>query len=173
MKQLHVFSAAPSTSSGATFGPDGTASPYRYRLWREWDPALPRVAFIMLNPSTADASLDDPTIRRCIGFAKSWGFGSLEVANLFALRSPSPADLRRAADPVGPENDAALAEVSGRAQLLVAAWGVHGTFLQRDAEVRRLLAAVPLHSLRLTKSGHPAHPLYLPATLTPTPWSAA
>ncbi|TMF61888.1 MAG: DUF1643 domain-containing protein, partial [Chloroflexi bacterium] len=73
----------PAAVRGATFSADRR---YRYRLWRRWDGARPVVAFVMLNPSTADARRDDPTIRRCIGFAKSWGFGGVEVVNLFAYR---------------------------------------------------------------------------------------
>ena len=100
-------------TSGATFSDDGV---YRYRLWREWDADLPSCLFIMLNPSTADATQDDPTIRRCIDYARRWGFGRLEVGNLFALRSTDPKALYAADDPVGPDNDDALMEMhEGRA----------------------------------------------------------
>src|ERR1019366_833740 len=90
---------------------DGAARidrPYRYSLWRRVGESRRRVLFVMLNPSTADAIVDDPTIRRCMGFARTWGFGELEVCNLFAYRSPCPSALLRAADPVGPSNDRAL-----------------------------------------------------------------
>ncbi len=87
--------------NGAVLSADGV---YRYRLWRTWDASKPTLAFLMLNPSTADATEDDPTIRRCLGFAKEWGYGSLVVVNLFALRSPNPDALRENDDPVGPEN---------------------------------------------------------------------
>lgn len=140
---------------------------YRYSLWREWA-AGDSVAFIGLNPSTADATLDDPTIRRCIAFAKSWGFGRLVMVNLFAFRATDPKEMMRADDPVGPDNDAALLRECAQARVTVAAWGAGGTHLGRDRVVRRMLA--PMHYLRLTKQGHPGHPLYLPGSLTPQPW---
>src|SRR4028119_2392792 len=90
---------------GAIFDPTRT---YRYALWRTWDAARPPVAFVLLNPSTADARRDDPTIRRCANFARTWGFGGLEVVNLFAFRATHPTDLKCAADPVGPQNDVHL-----------------------------------------------------------------
>ncbi len=142
---------------GATFDPTGV---YRYRLWREWDPALPTVAFIMLNPSTADATYDDPTIRRCIGFARSWGFGRLEVANLFAYRATRLADLRAAPDPVGPCNTEHLAAACAKAGLVIAAWGNGRLFVPADPPH---LPDVPLATLGLTRLGEPRHPLYAPA----------
>jgi hypothetical protein len=156
---------------GALFDPTHT---YRYRLWRVWNDALPRVAFVLLNPSTADADRDDPTIRRCVGFARAWGFGGVEVVNLFAYRATHPADLRRCAaadggDPVGPENDAHLAAVFSAAGLVVAGWGVHGSLLGRAAAVRAagLLPASAV-CLGCTKSGEPRHPLYVRADQAPT-----
>jgi hypothetical protein len=92
----------PPEPSGATFDPTGA---YRYALWRVWDGNRPPLVFVMLNPSIADAERDDPTIRRCLGFACAWGYGALTVVNLFALRATCPHTLRRAADPVGPDND--------------------------------------------------------------------
>lgn len=155
---------------GALFDATGR---YRYRLWRTWDSALPRVAFVMLNPSTADHREDDPTIRRCIGFARQWGYGSLGVVNLFAYRTPSPVALARAVDPVGPDNDRHLRAVCGRARDVVVAWGVHGRLHGRDRAVVALLARrgrrdrgdrgqrAPLLCLGTTRGGHPRHPLYL------------
>ena len=105
---------------GATFSADRR---YRYRLWREWDRSRAVVAFVMLNPSTADASRDDPTIRRCIGFARAWGFGGVEVANLFALRATDPRHLRGVPDPVGPRNARSLKLALAHASLVVVAWG--------------------------------------------------
>lgn len=140
---------------------------YRYSLWRRWGPG-PSVLFVGLNPSTADATLDDPTIRRCIGFARAWGYGGLVMANLFAWRDTAPAGMMAAADPVGPDNDRVLQAEHVRAALTVAAWGAHGAHLGRDEVVRALLPR--LHCLRLTKHGHPGHPLYLPASLQPVPW---
>ena len=149
----------------ARFSPCRT---YRYGLWRRWGPGH-TLMVVGLNPSTADETQDDPTIRRCIGFARAWGFGALRMANLFAYRAISPERLRQAADPIGPENDRSLQELADGAGLVLAAWGSHGTFLGRNRAVRRLLP--DLHILRLTRTGEPAHPLYLPADLTPQPWS--
>ena len=124
--------------------------------------------FIGLNPSTANETADDPTIRRCIAFARSWGHGALCMANLFAYRATQPADLRAQDDPVGPENDAYLQKLAAEAGVVVAAWGVHGTHRGRHNVVRTMLPT--LHYLRLTKDGHPGHPLYLPASLRPAAW---
>lgn len=158
------------TATSADFSPCGR---WRYTLRRSWAPgrAAParrdRLLIIALNPSTADAERDDPTIRRCIGFAQAWGFQALCVVNLFAWRATLPADLKAAADPVGPDNDAWLRQEARRAGLVLAAWGVHGVHQGRDAAVRAMLPA--LHCLRRTRDGHPAHPLYLPKTLRPVP----
>lgn len=144
---------------------------YRYLLSRVWEESAGTVAFVMLNPSTADATTDDPTVRRCIGFARSWGFGGLLVANLFALRSTDPSELLRVPDPVGPANDDYLLGLRARVSLMVAAWGARGTLLGRSAEVRRLLEATgPIHQLGLTKADEPRHPLYLPGALQPRAW---
>ena len=145
---------------GAVFDATGQ---YRYHLWRAWDAALPRVAFVLLNPARADAVHDDPTLRRCLGFARAWGYGRLDVVNLFAYRTPSPAVLRRAADPVGPDNDAILAEVAGWADLVVVGWGNGGRWRGRDTAVRRLLGPAEVVCLGLTRLGQPRHPLYLPS----------
>src|SRR5690349_6309203 len=96
---------------------------YRYLLWRTWNPEHAPVTFIMGNPSTADGQSDDPTLRRCLGFAHSWGFGGLLVVNAFAYRSPSPQDLFRVADPVGPKCDEYLIEIAKQSACLVVAWG--------------------------------------------------
>jgi hypothetical protein len=114
----------------------------------------------MLNPSAADAEHDDPTIRRCIGFARRWGYGALDVVNLFAFRTHSPALLKRAADPVGPENDRHLAETVARASRVVAAWGCHGGFDGRNTKVLPLLGNSSV-CFGLTRGGHPRHPLYV------------
>lgn len=140
---------------------------YRYTLWRKWAPGE-TVMFIGLNPSTADATLDDPTIRRCIGFARAWGFGGLMMTNLFAWRATDPRDMKAAESPIGPFNNDVLWTAHMNAALTVAAWGAHGTHLGRDAAVRAMLPR--LHYLRLTKDGHPGHPLYLPASLRPVEW---
>jgi hypothetical protein len=134
-------------------------------LEREWHADLPGILFVALNPSTADGQYDDPTVRRCVAFAKSWGFGKLAIANLFALRSSHPSLLSFDADPIGPQNDMWLTELSARFSLTIAAWGVHGGLKQRAAEVLPKLNNV--HHLGLTNTGHPRHPLYLPKTTHP------
>jgi hypothetical protein len=138
---------------------------YRYALHRVWDPSLGVAMFIGLNPSTADEKVDDPTIRRCIAFARAWGFGALCMTNLFAYRATQPADMLAQDDPVGPENDEHLRALAALAGVVVAAWGTHGTHGGRHRAVRAMLPG--LQYLRLTKNGHPGHPLYLPASLRP------
>lgn len=143
---------------------------YRYVLWREFGGFVGNgyVMFIGLNPSTADEVEDDPTIRRCIAFAKAWGYGALCITNLFAFRATQPADMKAATDPIGPGNDAHLVELAQEAGVVVAAWGTDGAYMGRDQEVRILVPR--LHCLRKTKDGHPWHPLYLPGNLTPQPF---
>ena len=131
---------------------------YRYALWRCWNPEAATVVFIMLNPSTADAASDDPTIRRCCGFAKAWGYGSVEIVNLFAFRATLPRDLRRSAQPVGNENDRYILEAVEAAAKIVVAWG---NWLGRDRSLLSLLATTPLHCLGINQSGQPRHPLYV------------
>ena len=135
---------------------------------------IPRaVLFVMLNPSTADETADDPTIRRCIGFARAWGFSRLLVGNLFAYRATYPEDLRRAADPVGPGCDRELRNLAVRADLIVCAWGAQGG--SRASWVRKFLASAgkPMHHLGLTRDGQPKHPLYLRCDTQPQPWVRA
>jgi hypothetical protein len=159
-------------SDTATFSTDRV---YRYHLGRSWSPGGKRMNFVMLNPSTADAFNDDATIRRCVGFSAAGKFGSLVVTNLFAFRSTDPRGLRQAEDPIGPDNDAAILDAAHCADLVVAAWGTHGSLHGRGDQVRAMLtdAGVELHVLRLTKAGHPGHPLYVPASTTPEPWTVA
>lgn len=134
---------------------------YRYALSRTWDARLPTVLFICFNPSKADAIQDDPTIRRCIQFAKDWKCGRLLVANLFALRTPTPADLRTKRKPVGRQNNRWLRRLSAESDVCVAAWGNSGRHLGRDAEVIALIR--DLQCLGVTASGAPKHPLYVRA----------
>ena len=138
---------------------------YRYALWRTWDDSKPYAMFIGLNPSTADETGDDPTIRRCIGFAKDWGYGGLCVVNLFAYRATLPADLKVAPDPVGPPNDKWIRKSASRAGIIVAAWGNDGCFLGRSSRVKEILPNVMC--LKLNKTGEPAHPLYQPKSAMP------
>lgn len=154
--------------SSAVLSEDGA---YRYRLSRVWAEGS-RCTFIMLNPSTADAQIDDATIRRCIGYAKTWGHGALDVVNLFALRSTDPEGLYGHADPIGPENDQHLIDVARAATTIVVAWGAHGGHLGRDVAVLDLLrryASVAPMALAFTADGKPRHPLYLRADLQPVP----
>jgi hypothetical protein len=124
--------------------------------------------FVGLNPSTADEKTDDPTLRRCIDYASAWGFGGVCMTNLFAFRATKPADMKAAADPVGPQNDRHLRRVAKRAGVVVAAWGAHGRYLGRDLKVFAILRS--LHYLKFTKRGLPRHPLYLPKGLEPIAW---
>ena len=147
---------------------------YRYSLWRNWRGLLPNAngyaMFVGLNPSTADETNDDPTVSRCIAFAQAWGYEGLCMTNAFAYRATYPSDMMAVDDPVGPDNDRTLVDLAETAGVVVAAWGVHGSHLGRDIAVRALFKR--LHVLRLTKNGHPAHPLYLPGSLVPVPWTA-
>ena len=139
---------------------------YRYSLWRQWaDTGSGYVMFIGLNPSTADEINDDPTIRRCIAYAQAWGYDALCMTNLFAYRATDPSEMMTACEPIGIENNQRLLNLASNAGIVVAAWGTNGAHLNREDEVKALLPN--LHYLRLTKYGHPAHPLYLPKTLTP------
>lgn len=161
---------------------------YRYALERRWQTELPvqvgRGAgvldavclFVMLNPSTADHQVDDPTVTRCVGFARSWGYTALAVCNLFAFRASDPAELYRADDPVGPDNDEWLRVYADRAALVVVAWGTRGGHLGRDAAVLDLLERAhgkTIYCLGRTRSGQPSHPLYLTAGLVPEKFTRA
>jgi len=145
---------------------------YRFRLSRVWDARLPRVNFLLLNPSTADAFMLDPTVRRCLGFAHGWSAGALEVTNAFAWRSTAPAALKKAPDPVGAGNDEAIVAAALAADLVVVAWGAHATYLERGRQVGELLASagVSASCLHRTGGGHPGHPLYLRASSPLQPW---
>lgn len=141
---------------------------YRYVLERRWGDG-PLVLFIGLNPSTADETEDDPTIRRCIRFARDWYYGGLLMGNLFAYRTVNPFELSRAEDPIGPDNDAWLAILNLRAGLTVAAWGAHKAAGPRAERILPLLGTV--YALGVTKDGSPRHPLYMPVDSKPTRWS--
>jgi hypothetical protein len=149
---------------------------YRYTLWREWPSTslnpCPRwnqyLMVIGLNPSTADEIINDPTIRRCIGFAQRWGFGALCMTNIFAWRDTLPENMKRAADPVGPDNDRWLMRCAEGAGMIIAAWGVHGAHIGRADDVRRMVRR--LHCLGTTREGHPKHPLYLRSNTEPVPF---
>lgn len=140
---------------------------YRYLLTRVWDDALPRALFVMLNPSTATEVQNDPTVERCERRARALGFGAFRVTNIFAFRATDPRAMRAVADPVGPENDAAIRGsldwAGDPADRIVCAWGTHGAHLGRGAAVERLLreSGRDLHHLGLTAAGAPKHPLYI------------
>lgn len=152
--------------SSATLSPCGL---YRYHLTREWGDPSSRCLFVMLNPSTADASKNDPTVTRCINFAQAWGFGALDVCNLFAWRSTDPKALYLASDPTGPDNDATIRNVASDAECIVAAWGAHPAVGVRGGFVLDMLRGLAPEVLCLgqTKSGAPMHPLYRPANFQP------
>lgn len=169
----------------ATAGPDGVqrsatftaCGAHRLLLERSWA-ERPRLGFVMLNPSTADAVRDDPTIRRCMGFARAWGFGGLLVANLFTLRTPDPRVLTRAPAAAwnAPDADAALSGLAARADLVVLAWGAHRLVALRAAAATATLShsGASLAVLGRTRDGHPRHPLYVPGATQPQDaWSGA
>lgn len=138
---------------------------YRYELRRIWDETLPLLAWVMLNPSTADATADDHTIRKVVGFTQRFGaYGGIAVANLFAFRATDPAEMKAAADPIGPDNDHHIVRVAFNARDVMIAWGVHGKHRGRSAVVRGMLGRAPgvsLYHLGTTKHGQPLHPLTL------------
>lgn len=141
---------------------------YRYTLSRKWGEGG-TCCFVMLNPSTADADVDDPTIRRCMRFAASWGYGELVVVNLFAFRSPSPTEMKRQFSPIGSKNDEWIQDAVLRSKVVVCAWGKDGAFLNRGERVLkdiRVLGVQPCY-LKLNGDGHPGHPLYLRGDLQP------
>lgn len=131
---------------------------YRYSLSRIWDESKPYVLFVGLNPSMADENEDDPTIRRCIDYAKSWGYGGLKMANLFAYRATLPSDLKKAEEPIGTDNNTHIKDMSSNAAVTVVAWSNDGTYLERDKKVLSLINN-PM-CLNINKSGQPSHPLY-------------
>ena len=138
---------------------------YRYALWRTWDDTKPWVMFIGLNPSTADETTDDPTLTRCINYAKAWGYGGVCMANLFAYRATEPMNMKAAQDPIGSDNNAWLIKLAKQASLVVAAWGNNGGYLGRSKQVVALMPH--LSCLKVNQSGEPAHPLYQAAKLKP------
>jgi hypothetical protein len=148
---------------------------YRYTWWPgdfcDNEPGR-YVQFIGLNPSTADEKTRDPTVRRCIQFAKDWGFTGLCMTNLFAYRATDPKVMKQANYPVGACNDEWLQRIAGNAGKVVAAWGNHGRHHGRDYAVKSLLRDVcELQYLKLTKAGIPQHPLYLKADTQPRKWA--
>ncbi len=159
------------TESGATFSP---CRRWRYLLWRRWDASKPVANFLMLNPSTADELKLDPTCSRARDYAERWGYGALIVTNIFSFRNTNPNEMKAAADPVGPGNDAAIVKAARESAIVVCAWGNHGGFIGRSKEILKKLNSngIALHALRVNANGEPAHPLYLPGKLKPISWAA-
>lgn len=164
MKRLRA-----STAPGASFSP---CQRYRWILWRRWGSiGDPMLMVIGLNPSTADETIDDPTIRRCISYAMRWNYGGLFMANLFAYRSTDPRRLDRLAEKVEPAScrglhDRLLVQYADQSDLIVAAWGSDKNVGDRGRQVCQLLAR-PIHCLKRNDDGSPGHPLYLKKDLTP------
>lgn len=160
-------------SATAVLSADGT---YRYLLTRRWADG-PAALFVMLNPSTADAFTPDPTITRCTGFARRWGYGGMSVVNLYGLRSTSPAALATHPDPVGPDNDEIIAAACREPQvhLVIAAWGTAFRDADRPRKVTAIItqAGLAVSCLRVTRDGHPWHPLYVRGDTTPVPYAPA
>lgn len=164
--RTHTKGDAPSTAIYSD------CEKYRYALSRVWDADGGRVAFVMLNPSTATEVQNDPTVERCERRARTLGFGAFRVTNIFAWRDTDPRKMRAAAEPIGPANDDAIAKACAWADQVVAAWGTHGEFLNRGAAVEKILRATgkPIFHLGLSKAGHPKHPLYIAYAQQPQVW---
>lgn len=165
--------------AGAAFSDDGR---YRYHLWRRFGTGdgRGRVLFCMLNPSVADHVRSDHTITRCLKYARMWGYGQLDVVNLFAYRATSAETLKAVPDPIGPDNDTVIGQVAQKATCVIAAWGAHTKFpsshAKRDRDVLRLLSEscqAPIMCLHFTLVGDPGHPLMLPGDLEPIPYPVA
>jgi hypothetical protein len=148
---------------------------YRYLLTRTWQAGGARILFVLLNPSTATEVQNDPTVERCERRARALGAGGFRVANIFAFRATDPRAMRAQADPVGPGNDAAIADSALWADRILCAWGTHGAHLGRGARVEAMLRATgrPLWHLGLTRDGMPRHPLYIGYDRQPEPWTPA
>lgn len=145
---------------------------YRYLLRRIWSKAKP-LGIIMLNPSTADASVDDNTIRRCMSFSKSFGCGGIIVSNLFAYRATKPVDLFQADDPVGPENFKYIGMMLSQVALVLCAWGAQGVFLGQDQKIIKFLEGYKeIYCLGSNKNGSPKHPLYVKSSTSLVPYRA-
>lgn len=182
MKMPHVLAGA-GVHRSAVLSSCGT---YRYTLLRIWNCAKPRVVWVMLNPSTADALQDDPTIRKCASFADLWGFGAIEVVNAFGYRATDPRDLHNAvrgprnSDIVGRDNDYGVLGISGlipaldRAGKIVVAWGAHlAVFPNRRRQLTQILQGRRIECLGVTQDKHPKHPLYVPLATPLIPWLGA
>lgn len=164
--RTHIKDGAPST---ATYS---DCERYRYALTRTWDEQAKRVLFVMLNPSKATEVQNDPTVERCERRARALGFGAFQVTNIFAWRDTDPFKMRKATDPIGPDNDAAILAGVAWADQVIAAWGTHGAHLDRGPQMAAILHATdkPISTLGLSKHGHPKHPLYISYRQQPIIW---
>ncbi|WP_309386052.1 DUF1643 domain-containing protein [Cerasicoccus frondis] len=166
MKQ-NTMSLPGELTKSATFSP---CRRWRYDLWRRWGKG-DYCMFIGLNPSTADETQNDPTIRRCINFARDWGYDALCMTNLFGFRATDPRVMKEVSHPQGPENVATIRRLAEDAGIVVAAWGVHGVHrMQNQRVVNALKDVCELKCLGQTKDGHPKHPLYIPKATKPQPY---
>lgn len=156
---------------------------YRYTLTRELDPLNPQsLLAVCLNPSTATAQENDPTVRRLMGYAHAWGFGRLTVCNVFSFRGTDPKSLYQVADPIGPANDSHIHDEALRHDLVLCGWGnhgcevksAHGDFTSRGSNVRQLLEAAGVQPMVFGLSGklQPLHPLYLANDMPAIPWDS-
>lgn len=134
---------------------------FRYTLTRQWDESKQLACLVGLNPSTADKDSNDPTIRRCISFTQQWGFGGFIIVNLFGFKSPHPGVLKKAQDPIGPQNNIAINRTVDSTARVILMWGNHGSFRDRDLEVLQLLSGRSLYCAGMTKTGAPRHLLYV------------
>ena len=146
---------------------------YRYALTRIWKFEASRLVFVMLNPSTATEVQNDPTVERCERRARTLGFGSLQVTNIFAWRDTDPKKMRTAKDPIGPNNDKTIMEACSWGDQIIAAWGTHGAHLNRGVQVKQILLSSdkPVFHLGISKGGHPKHPLYIAYSQKPEKWA--
>lgn len=141
---------------------------YRFLLTRKWETNLFNefsgdICFIMLNPSTADSNIDDPTLRRCINFSKNWGFSTLRIVNLFAYRASNPDILKKINNPIGEHNDNYIINAATNSNKTIIAWGNNGNLFDRANSVLELLSEKKINSfaIQLTNSNQPKHPLYI------------
>ena len=158
---IHKYFNQSSVKSEAVYS---NCENYRYTLTREWDAEKQKVLFIMLNPSTADETKNDATVERCERRARNLNFGSVRICNIFAWRETNPFKLKQKTKPIGKDNNKIIQDSTIWANDIICAWGTHGSHLERDEEIKKLLSSngCKLYHLGLTKNGHPKHPLYVP-----------
>ena len=142
---------------------------YRYLLTRNFETGSKTVTFVMLNPSVADETIDDPTIRRCIGFAKKLDANKMQVVNMFAYRTPNVSELKKAKEPIGCDNDLYIENAAKESDIIILAWGNHGVYMSRAEQIKKLLEPFKdkVYALKILKNGEPSHPLYLKKDLFP------